>query len=170
MMNIVKILAIIGLIGLVSCDNYPKAFNNTATKTVICNKPDKCIDFFSVDMYGDFKSLLDSLEKKKIIKVERDSTDFAVVDFCGIEWGFNAHYKWHDDSYVVAGIYMLTDDYSEEVIDTTYKRLFDYYGEPYVYDTCEETSIWYKSNYSVVSRYLHVEEGGRTIYFYLEKD
>lgn len=182
-MNVIKIIVIFALVGLASCNHTPKTTNKpidkpqqvTQTKQDII-KPEKYIDFFGVAMYGDFKSLLDSMEKKNVLKVDRNndinvyqcdtlSHSFVVVDFCGVEWGFNVDYKRLDDNLLVTDIIMLTSNESGELINSTYNRLFDYYGEPYVNDTYEERSTWFNSNYSVVSRYLHVEEGGRTIYF-----
>lgn len=162
-------------------DDYINTLDLISQQQKVIIKPDKYIDFFGIGMYGDFKSLLDSMEMKNILKVDwkNDINNYqsdtllhryVIVDFCGIDWAFNVHYESLDDNFIVSGIYMLTDDYSDEAIDTTYKRLFSYYGEPYVNDTYGETSTWFKRDYSVVSRFLHVEESGRIIYFSLEKD
>ncbi|MBR6092321.1 MAG: hypothetical protein IKQ09_05855 [Bacteroidales bacterium] len=179
-----KTFVIILISSLVSCNHTPKTTNKPMDKPqqVIqtikdITKPEKHIDFFGVGMYGDFKSLLDSMEMKNILKVDWDNDinyyqsdtllhKCVIVDFCGIDWAFNAYYKSLDDNFVVSGIYMLTDDYSDKAIDTTYKRLFNYYGEPYDHDIYENRGVWYMPNYSIISRYLHVEEGGRTISFY----
>lgn len=182
-MNVIKTIVIFALVGLASCNHTPNTANKSEDKPQQITqqkqeiiKPEKYIDFFGVAMYGDFKSMLDSMEKKNVLKVDRNndinvyqcdtlSHSFAVVDFCGAEWGFNVDYKCLDDNLLVTDIIMLTSSVSEELIDSTYKRLFDYYGEPYDHDIYENRDRWYMPNYNIVSRYLHVEEGGRTIYF-----
>lgn len=180
-----KTFVIILISSLVSCNHTPKTTNKPMDKPqqVIqtikdITKPEKHIDFFGVGMYGDFKSLLDTMEMKNILKVDWDNDinyyqsdtllhKCVIVDFCGAEWGFNVDYKRLDDNLLVTDIIMLTSSVSEELIDSTYKRLFDYYGEPYDHDIYENRGVWYMPNYSIISRYLHVEEGGRTISFYL---
>lgn len=181
-----KTFVVILISSLISCNHIPNTTNKpvdkpqqvTQTKQDII-KPEKYIDFFGVGMCGDFNKLLDSIDKTGVVKVDRGRTyetemkvepdtiyyDFAIGEFCGCKWGLNVKSIVCKGNKIVTSIHMLTSEESQEIIDSTYNRLCDYYGEPYDHDIYENRDVWYMSNYGIVSRYLHVEEGGRTIYF-----
>lgn len=192
-MKLIKIITLtMSALFLLSCSDNKQT--NNKPKNVPEEKPEyemlrplKCINFFGAEMYGTIEEIVDKIDKTDAVVIKDTCSLFDVygdekrfyvlAEFYGVLCGLNIHYSTSKN--VVKELIFLTSDDSYETYKTWHDEIFKYYEKLrpvyddfeeycwYIDDEGEERCRWHLIDYYIVLRRLHIDEGGRTVYFSL---